>query len=68
MHYQDLLIWASPLFGLDACLNRLHLLNRVVDDNVGQESPTLTLDFSYHRSRAKVIFRSTCMPATSVYR
>jgi hypothetical protein len=62
MHYQDHYLWASPLLGLDACLNRLHCLSQVVDEDVGQETPMLILNFSYRWNIAKLIFRSICMP------
>jgi len=61
MHYQDHYLWASPLLGLDACLNRPHCLTQAVDEVVGQESPMLILNCSYHSDIAKVIFRSICM-------
>ena len=48
MHYQDHYLWASPLLGLDACLNRLHRSTQVIDENVGQETPMLILNSSYH--------------------
>lgn len=62
MHYQDHYLWASPLLGLDACLNRLHCLTRAVDKVVGQETPMPTLNSSYRLDIAKVILQSNCMP------
>ena len=68
MHYQDHYLWASPLLGLDACLNRLHLSTWDMDENVGQKLPMLMLDSSCHRALATVNIRSICMPVASVIR
>jgi hypothetical protein len=68
MHYQEHYLWASPPLSLHACLNWLHrYLTRIVNENVGQESPTLTFNLPYHPNLAKGIFRSICMFAASVY-
>ena len=61
MHYQDHYLWASPLLRLDACLNQLHCLTQVVGKAVGQESPMLVLNSSYHGNIAKMIFHFNCM-------